>query len=118
MEDCSVSDIIKDALLFSRFKLNNDNIDLKIDLQNPDQLINCHKIQISQVILNLISNAHHAINDNGRLEKNLIIKSDKQDGFVRINIEDNGNGVSGDIDKIFDPFYNDQRDRKRNRVRP
>ena len=57
---------------------------------------------LSQVILNMIVNASHAIEDFGLIE----VTTKEIDGKISITIEDNGCGMDEETtNKIFDPFY-------------
>lgn len=86
-------------------KLIQNEIKYKADLvlelgDVPDTM--GHPGGLSQVVLNLIVNASHAIEDFG-----LITVSTKVEGEqIVITIEDNGCGMSEDVaNKIFDPFF-------------
>lgn len=59
--------------------------------------------QLNQVLLNLITNAVHAIDhDDGKL----LIKTEADDDWLRISIQDNGRGITPDqLSRIFEPFY-------------
>jgi signal transduction histidine kinase len=71
---------------------------------------------IGRVLLNIITNAFHAVHEKSKQEKQLdpsnsyrphvsIETFDKKGSYV-IKIMDNGSGISGDIiDKIFQPFF-------------
>ena len=62
----------------------------------------CYPDELSQVWMNLISNAIHAMNNSGKLEISTYENSDYQ----IVSIKDNGNGISKDIqDKIFEPSF-------------
>lgn len=70
----------------------------------------CHPDQISQVLVNLIVNACHSIED--RLQKMPAIpgaircRSLQQDGFIVLEVEDNGAGIPRSLQaKIFEPFF-------------
>jgi signal transduction histidine kinase len=68
-------------------------------------LIECSPSQINQVFLNLITNAAQATKDdaNGQIT---ISTSLVPNGFVRVDISDNGHGIPENImSKIFDPFF-------------
>lgn len=57
---------------------------------------------MSQVILNLVSNAADAIKDNGEIQISTLHEADN----IRITIQDNGSGIPQNIiTKIFDPFF-------------
>ncbi|MFC2075346.1 ATP-binding protein [Bdellovibrionota bacterium] len=65
-------------------------------------LVTCHPSQINQVFMNMISNAAHAIKEQGD-----IWITTKQDGKkVVITFRDNGPGIPPEnLDRIFEPFY-------------
>ncbi len=58
--------------------------------------------QISQVLMNLLINAGHAVDTDGQIK----ISTQPEDDGVCIIIEDNGKGIKeSDISKLFDPFF-------------
>jgi signal transduction histidine kinase len=85
--------------------LLKDHIIVELSLgQIP--LIECNSSKINQVLLNLITNACHAINVSGKEIGKLAINSDFDGDRVNISIKDNGVGIAQDVGKkIFDPFY-------------
>ncbi len=75
--------------------------------------INCYVNQINQVLLNLLVNAAHAIEEkiqsqksNGKILGEILISTaDSSDGII-VKIRDNGCGIREEnISKIFDPFF-------------
>jgi signal transduction histidine kinase len=72
-------------------------------------LVRCHLGDVNQVILNLIVNAAHAIEDTvkGTSEKGLIkIRTRRTERSVYIDVSDSGGGIPESIrDRIFDPFF-------------
>ncbi|MFC1782992.1 sensor histidine kinase, partial [Planctomycetota bacterium] len=77
---------------------------------DPDlPLVPCYPGELNQVILNLIINAAHAINDvvgEASEGKGTIIISTRQDGdWVKICVGDTGTGIPKEIQsKVFEPF--------------
>lgn len=64
--------------------------------------IDCIVSQINQVIMNLLVNAAHAIDEFGRIT----IRTRHDDTFAYIEIEDTGKGISPDhLNRIFEPFF-------------
>ena len=58
--------------------------------------------KLSQVLVNLLINAAHAISDRGYIT----VKTYAKDGFVCVDITDTGCGIPQDhMDKIFNPFF-------------
>jgi len=62
------------------------------------------KVQIQQVLLNLIRNAIEAMNGHDRKEL-LVTTSPPHDGMIEISVADTGQGLSEEIaDRLFQPF--------------
>jgi|GEM_PF-1980571 len=63
--------------------------------------------QIEQVLLNLLVNAKHALQDKKKAEgKRIIIKTMSVEDKIVIKVSDNGIGIKKcNIDKIFQPFF-------------
>jgi signal transduction histidine kinase len=58
--------------------------------------------KLNQVFLNLLSNAFHAIQGNG----DVWIRTRPSNGFVEVEIEDNGAGIPREnLKRIFEPFF-------------
>jgi two-component system cell cycle sensor histidine kinase/response regulator CckA len=82
-----------------------------------DYFVHADPTQMHQAILNLCTNAYHALRENGgvidialsheHLEENPSSLSRNSSGnFVRLTVTDNGPGIKPEIiDKIFDPFF-------------
>jgi signal transduction histidine kinase len=69
----------------------------------------CHLGEINQVVLNLIVNASHAIDDvvrNTRQRGKLTVITRSSGSYVEISVSDTGTGIPDSArDKIFDPFF-------------
>ena len=70
-------------------------------------LVPCRLSEISQVVINLIVNASHAIAAfrNGEMG-NITIRTRQDDSFVRISVVDDGGGIPKQVsDRVFEPFF-------------
>ena len=85
------------------------NIRIKYELEDVNA--NIDKEKISQVIINLISNAIRYTNLNGEI----LIKLYKKSDFIKIIVKDNGIGIPEEsLDYIFERFYRVDKSRCRN----
>lgn len=100
-ETCSLIQPIQDSLRLLDHRLKR-NIEIEIDV-DPAMKISCNPQRISQVFVNLISNAVDAMNGGpGKIS----IQSRTNNGSVEIHLKDSGPGVSVEAaSSIFDPFF-------------
>lgn len=79
-----------------------EQVEVKLNLNCWDQRVRANEIQICQMLLNLILNAFHAMEQGGILK----IATTFDDHFVNLRLTDTGCGIPKDIQgKIFDPFF-------------
>jgi C4-dicarboxylate-specific signal transduction histidine kinase len=103
MTPCSLNQILLDSLIICDDKIKRNGIILNMPNIHNCQ-INAREVEISQIIVNLISNSIDAIE---HLEEKWIkIISHYQDGFVELSFVDSGNGIDKDVaNKIMEPFF-------------
>jgi PAS domain S-box-containing protein len=79
------------------------NKDVGLDLQlAPLPPVTCHAARVNQVVMNLLSNAIDACDRGGKVT----VRTAAENGQVRIDVIDNGQGISPAIrGRIFDPFF-------------
>ena len=90
-------------LLQSEFVVQKINHNTKYDTGTP--MVKGNKIQIQQVVVNLIMNGIQAMNDMDRNKRNLWITISHNAKEVKICVTDSGKGISPEIiDDIFEPL--------------
>ncbi len=93
---------IEDNLEIFHERLSHNNIHVETSFAEGCPLAHADADQMSQVLINLIMNAVHAMPDGGTLR--LALAPDR--GMVTLKIADTGHGVPREvIAKIFDPFF-------------
>jgi len=108
-----LKDIIDSSLSLISSTMRKDQITIEVDA--PDDLPNvrCRSQQIQQVVINLLTNAHDALNERyPSYDENKLIRISVQpleiegSTWVRMTIEDRGPGIPEDLaERIFDPFF-------------
>jgi two-component system NtrC family sensor kinase len=105
-EPMEINKIIETTLTVSRNEWKNAaEIALNLDPNLPTTL--GFPGEISQVLLNLIINASHAIRDKHKGQRGRIeIGTGVRNGKVCLTIADNGGGIADEIrEKVFEPFF-------------
>lgn len=96
----NINDCINSALLIAR-NVTRDRVAIACQLGELP-VLDCVPSQINQVLLNLITNAAHAIDGPGRI----LIRSWADQHGVNISIQDSGRGIPREhLARIFDPFF-------------
>ena len=107
-----VQNILKEVLKLSRSAIPS-NIEISRDIQPDCGLILADPTQVHQVAMNIITNAYHAVEENGgqihvRLREVNLNKSDRLDPgkYAVLSISDTGHGMPANlINRIFDPYF-------------
>lgn len=80
-----------------------ENIQINMNLNCWDQRLTANEIQLSQMILNLILNGFHAMEQSGGI---LTLTTNFDETHIHIQIADTGCGITKEIQpKIFEPFF-------------
>ncbi len=95
---------IEDNLEIFQERLSHGHITVETSFAERCPLVYADADQMSQVLINLIMNAIHAMPDGGVLRLALAPAPDR--GMVTLTIADTGHGMPHDVmTKIFDPFF-------------
>lgn len=100
--------LVKDALDLLSYNLTSADIAVETDLLETLPLLWIDSDQIHQVIVNLLVNAHQALEAKSQGERRIRIAGESEPGtqMVRLSISDNGPGIPPDIrPRIFDPYF-------------
>ncbi|MBH0193876.1 MAG: PAS domain S-box protein, partial [Nitrospira sp.] len=97
-----LKDIVDDSLELFRERLAKSGVTVELVLDDHCPAAQADADQMSQVMINLIMNALHAMEDGGTLRVGL---EEEQDG-IKLTVGDSGHGIPRDVlPKIFEPFY-------------
>ena len=95
-------DVVEQSLEMFEQRFENAHIEVKLDTDDRCPNIHADPDQLSQVLINLIMNAIHAMPDGGSLR----IAIASADDTVKLTVTDSGHGIPADsLKKVFDPFF-------------
>jgi PAS domain S-box-containing protein len=96
-----MAEIVGRSVETARPVIDSRRHQLEVDLPTEPVYANGDSTRMSQIIQNLLVNAAKYTPDGGQIH----IKLDRDDGFSRLTVSDNGRGiVADDLERIFDLF--------------
>ena len=99
----NVSEIVDETLEFIQARAKNQEIDLRSRINFKGE-IDCRPVEISQVILNLLTNAYDAVEGTSKPWIEIAVEEDETS--IQISVTDSGAGIPSEIQsKIWNPFY-------------
>ncbi len=104
VEECEPAQVIHDVIGFVKKEAEYKNISIDIDLDKNMPRIVTDRGKLQQILLNLTTNAFHAMDEGGHLEIKGTAGTKTQ--TISIKIKDDGCGISPEnLKHIFDPFF-------------
>ncbi len=100
----SLSKLLEEASALALVGAKDQGVKVRFDLDTENDLVFADKVQVQQVVLNLIRNAIEAMSD---LPTRQLVISSTADGpsMVRVSVSDTGSGLSPEIlPQLFQPF--------------
>jgi two-component system sensor kinase FixL len=106
-EQISIADTIMEAIALVQVEIERHRIELLTDLTDGLPRVRGDRIQLQQVLLNLVLNAVEAMGETSEGQRVLSISAAKEGlNRVRVTVRDSGIGLGGsDLDRLFEAFY-------------
>lgn len=80
-----------------------NGVDVQLELKCPEAQILGNETQLSQMLLNLLLNSYHALEEKGGT---LEILTKQEEASLVLTVRDNGYGISKEnLEHIFEPFF-------------
>lgn len=100
-----MGELVRAALSLSEVFLKYAKIKATVTIETA-QRVSLAKNEMIQVLINLIKNAHDAINEKRKDEGRIDICVREKEGYVEVTVEDNAGGVpSNVVENIFDIYF-------------
>jgi signal transduction histidine kinase len=112
LEAVDVNEAVREVLSLSRAELQRSGVAVRTELADNLQCVTADRVQLQQVVLNLLRNASDAMSTIDDRPKDLLIRTEREvsDG-VRLSVRDAGVGFEPQsADKLFEAFYSTKND--------
>lgn len=110
MTRLSVAGVVRDVVDLARSEAIIREIDVSVDCP-ASHYVRADRIQMQQVVLNLLHNAMDALEQTDAGSRRIVIASKTLNGHaLRLSVHDTGPGIQpGTEEMVFDPFYTTKR---------
>lgn len=105
IEPNDLNDVVRDTLLLIEHQLQSwHNINVTTELAPELPTLDCDRNQITQALINLLTNARDAMPEGGEIT--IRTGRDPETHQLYLQVADTGSGIpQATLDKIFDPFF-------------
>jgi PAS domain S-box-containing protein len=105
-EDLAINEVVLEVIALTRAEILQNGVSVRTRLGEGLPAIRADKVQLQQVIVNLIINAVEAMHDVHKDDRELLISTRNHPDGVCVEVRDSGPGFApGDIERVFDAFY-------------
>jgi C4-dicarboxylate-specific signal transduction histidine kinase len=101
-----LNELVAETLDLVRTELLTRQVAIVTELEPSLPAVDAGRVQLQQVLLNLILNAADAMGDTDSAARTVTVRTEAQGPNVRLCVVDRGTGIaSTDLGKVFDPFW-------------
>jgi PAS domain S-box-containing protein len=101
-----INDAVLEVIALTRTEAVNNSVSVRTQLAEGLPPVQGDRVQLQQVLLNLILNAIEAMRDISEGERELLISSRNEPDGVSVEVRDSGSGfAAADIHRVFEAFY-------------
>jgi C4-dicarboxylate-specific signal transduction histidine kinase len=106
-EVVDLNEATREVIELSLNELQRNRVVVRMELSDEAPLATGDRVQLQQVILNLVRNASDAMSGVDDRPRQLVVKTEPQEGgHVRLTVQDTGVGLdTTSADRLFDMFY-------------
>jgi C4-dicarboxylate-specific signal transduction histidine kinase len=103
----SANELVEDVLKLLRSELIDRGVTAHLDLSPSLPVLQADRVELQQVLINLVTNACDAMADTPTEARALTIRTGLDgNGFVLISVCDAGPGIAeGKLEQVFEPFF-------------
>ena len=112
IEPVDLSDATREVIELTRNDLQRNRVAVRTELADDLPLVMGDRIQLQQVIMNLIRNASDAMRDIEDRPRQLTITTERDESaLIQLTVQDSGTGFEPEsVKNLFEPFYTTKSD--------
>jgi PAS domain S-box-containing protein len=111
VEPIDLNEAAREVVTLLSGELERNNVLLKLEFSDQLPSVNGDRVQLQQVILNLLRNASDAMSSIEDRPRQLVLRTDLEGEHVRLSVQDSGIGFTPEVaDRMFESFYTTKSD--------
>ncbi|MFS8974596.1 AAA family ATPase [Cupriavidus necator] len=104
-------DVVREVLGMVRMEIDEHNVKVVTRLAAGSAVVEADRIQLQQVVLNLVTNALDAMAQTPVERRELIVTSYREQDAVVVSVQDQGSGIPDEVlGQLFEPFFTTKED--------
>jgi PAS domain S-box-containing protein len=105
-KELEINHVIQEVLALTRRELSENQVLLEMQLTEALPPVMADRVQLQQVLLNLIMNGIEAMTQVTERPRMLWVQSRvDESGDVMVTVRDSGTGLGSEVDRVFTPFF-------------
>lgn len=107
VEPVDLNETAREVLAICSGELQRSGVTVRTGLADGMLVVRGDRVQLQQVILNLLLNASDALGGGGKGPREVLVATCRtEDGHPTLSVRDTGSGIRADaFERLFDPFY-------------
>ena len=106
IEPVDINTVITEVLDMLDSDLDGQQVEIVLDLDQGQPVVASGRIEIKQVLINLIMNAMKAMQDTPPKQRQITMSSSCRDSTVQVVVSDSGSGIPEEnLSRIFEAFF-------------
>jgi PAS domain S-box-containing protein len=102
----AINDAVLEVIALTRTEAANNSVSVRTQLADGLPRVQGDRVQLQQVLLNLIINAIEAMRDVGEAERELLVSTRHEPDGVSVEVRDSGPGFTpAALERVFEAFY-------------
>ena len=108
---CSICEIVRESVQLVAFEARRCGAAVRWELPEPSPNVNVDRVQIQQVLVNLLRNAFEAMGEADAEVREVTIRVERAGKSVEVSVTDTGPGLPAHVDlNVFEPFATNKKD--------
>ncbi len=106
-----MGEVVREVVALVRNDAALEQVDIAVDIEAGLPPASAVRVQLQQVLVNLLLNAVDAVKGLSRSARRVALHARRRNGLIEVAVRDRGPGIAADdVERVFEPFYTTKRE--------